>query len=70
LDTIIQSRWKSFALRFAVFFPIFFASRLLFGAGFLRFLIACALTHWIDPVRRAKAKTKANGPAELEEVFR
>lgn len=70
MDTIIQSRWKSFALRFAIFFPIFLASRLLFGAGLLRFLIAYALTFWIDPVRRAKAKAKANGPAELKQVFR
>jgi len=70
LDTIIQSRWKSFALRFAIFFPIFLASRLLFGAGLLRLIIAYALMTWIDPVRRANAKAKANGRAELGQVFR
>jgi hypothetical protein len=70
MNEIINSRWKSFAVRFAVFFPIFLASRLLFGAGLLRFLIAFALTRWIDPVRRAKAKSKADGQSYLRQVFR
>jgi hypothetical protein len=66
MEKILESRWKRFAVRFAVYFPIFLASRLLFGAGILRWIIAYFIARWIDPVRRAQAKAKQSN---LKEIF-
>lgn len=68
MDSVIGSRWKSFAVRFAIYFPLFMVSRLLFGAGLLRFLVAFGIGRWIDPVRRAKARRKQD--MSLGTVFR
>jgi hypothetical protein len=69
METIAASPLKSFALRFAVFFPIFLLSRVLFGAGILRFILAFALTRWIDPVRRYKAKNRPLDTKQLADTF-
>jgi len=68
MDNVIDSRWKSFAVRFAIYFPLFLISRLLFGAGLLRFLVAFGIGRWVDPVRRAKARKKQE--TSLGTVFR
>lgn len=69
MENIANSRWKSFLVRFAIFFPIFLLSRILFGGGFIRFALAWWLTTWIDPVRRYKQRQK-NEPERLKQIFR
>lgn len=68
MENIINSRWKSFLVRFAIFFPIFLVSRLLFGAGLIRLIIAYLIATWIDPVRRARTRQKKQ--QNLEQIFR
>lgn len=68
MEYIANSRWKTWVVRFVIFFPIFLLARLLLGKGLIPFAIAYLIMIWIDPVRRTKARRKQL--PELEEIFR
>lgn len=67
MDYIASSRWKTWAVRFAIFFPIFLLARQLLGHWLIAFAIAYPLMIWIDPVRRTRSRQRQM--PDLDQIF-